>query len=134
MTQTIDHDTDRWNPRDEDNLGNMWFHHGRYQLGDPIQMSVEEVLEFLHTNRNDIFFEPVYMMDHRSLSFQMMPYTGMYGYFDSGQIGFIWAWKSDARDWFGQNESEPRLKEDVKQRFVTELAAYQRYVNGYGDE
>jgi hypothetical protein len=29
MTQTIDHDTDRWNPRDEDNLGNMWFHLNR---------------------------------------------------------------------------------------------------------
>lgn len=113
------------------NLGTMWFHHGRYELGDPNSKSVEETIEFMRDNSRNIMFQPVYMMDHSGLTLATQPFGGIYGYFDSGQIGFIWASKIDIRNWFGVRHVTKSIRNKVKQRFAAELKAYEAYLNGY---
>jgi len=126
MEQTIDYkgykievsyDCDPLNPREEfDNLGTIAYKHSRYTIGeeeisDPIDWLLNKLdkkmastmgydNETLHSLEN-LFFKQfggfkLYLMDHSGLTLSTSPFGGIYGHFDSGQVGYIYCSLPDA--------------------------------------
>ena len=107
------------NPRDfGDYLGTIVCWHKRYNLGDEQpQMSPEDYLE---THKEDLaVILPVYLYDHSGLTISTKPFSCPW---DSGQVGYIVAFKSDVEN----NLSE----DDVKAILQAEIEEYNNYLIG----
>ena len=100
----IERDDDPINPREWDNLGTMVCAHDRYNLGD-------EKAERLARYRDwdsyyiGVILEspsivatvalPLYLYDHSGITMSTSPFTSRW---DSGQVGWIYAYESDFKD------------------------------------
>lgn len=124
-------DTAPENPRYEhEHLGHMYCWHSRYNMGDKHHFFTPT--DFLHSvYKDDTVLYPIYMMDHGNRSFSLEPYRGIYGEFDSSQVGFIWATKLEIRETLGiQGQTTAAHYKQVKQRFAAELDEYEAWANG----
>lgn len=126
---------DEWfeSPREWSPLGHMVCWHSRYTLGDEQpNESNEEWLEELHEKYGDnIVLMPIYMYDHSGLAFNTTGYghLGYHGYFDSGQVGWMYVTYDEIKKEFGKvNDETIKKAEDILRN---ELETYGDYVNGY---
>ena len=123
-------------PRDFDNLGIMLFGHKTYDLGDknaPHELINEsnswgEVKDKLMRKFDIAVLLPVYMMDHTVLSIQTTPFGGDYGYFDSGQIGFVYTTKTKIRNWYNVKKVTKNIKNRAEKELLSEIDIYDSYL------
>lgn len=124
----IEHHIEPESPREWDNLGVMVCWHKRYELGDKHDIKSEdypgwgEVEEHLQNEFNPRLILPIYMMDHSGLSIQTHPFTGLYGLWDSGQIGFIYA--------IDTKETREMTLEHLEKLLIGEISTYNKYLRG----
>ena len=99
MEKTIDkykieviHDTDPFDPREDDNLGTMICFHGSYNLGDKHDYNHQdyngwdEMKEAIIKNEDVGVILPLYLYDHSGITIATTPFSCRW---DSGQVGFI---------------------------------------------
>ena len=92
-------------PREWDNFGHMVTWHSRYDLGDeqPNESAEEWMQELKETYGDKVEIVPLYLYDHSGITMNTTGYghMGMYGYFDSGQVGWIYITHDDIKKEFG---------------------------------
>lgn len=126
-------DLDPLNPRTEwDNLGTMACFHRRYLLGDSnIGFSSndfnswEEMLAFIEKDAAVVL--PIYMYDHSGITISSTPFHCTW---DSGQIGFIYATKEQARKEYGVKRISAKLKETITKVLEGEIETYDKFISG----
>lgn len=100
----IERDDDPINPREWDNLGRMVCAHGRYNLGDENAEHFARYRDWDDYLRNVILEDvstetavtlPLYLYDHSGITMSTSPFTSRW---DSGQVGWIYAYKDDFKD------------------------------------
>jgi len=120
-------------PREWSPLGHIATWHSRYSLGDeqPSESSEEWLEELREEYGDDILLLPVYMYDHSGLAFNTTGYghLGYHGYFDSGQVGWMYVTYDDIKKEYGEvtDETIKRAEKVLK----SELETYEDYVNNY---
>jgi hypothetical protein len=140
--QVLDIQDDEWldSPREYGNFATLTLHHNRYSLaneeltnGETINSkdydSWQDMLDYILKSEDIALIYPVYMQDHSSLSFNITPFRGMYEYFDSGQVGFIFASKDKLRKDYNCKNITKKILEKAKSILEVELETYQKYVN-----
>jgi hypothetical protein len=137
-------DDDAINPRDNDNLGTMVCWHNRYSLGDEHSYSeprsfVEDlVYDFTDLEQDEIeemddedlivllkehiVILPLYLYDHSGIT---MNTSGFSCAWDSGQIGWIYVEKSEAKKWLGVSETQAFIN-----ALKSEVEVYDQYLTG----
>jgi len=132
----IEHDECAENPRTEwdSHLGTMVCFHKRYELGDEDHGydkddydSWEELEKAIMKNEDIAVILPIYMYDHSGVTINT---TGFNCQWDSGQIGFIFVSKRDARkqmEW--TNFTKKRLVE-LNKYLLGEIRVYDNYLTG----
>lgn len=131
-------DLDPESPREWDNMGKMFFFHGRYDLGDdhPEKSSDfsgwDEIADYLKKEKDAIIMLPVYMYDHSGLRVKIGSFQGYlpqgHAEFDSGMIGYIYVTKDDLKREYGKAGK----KEIARARKVLEgeVETYDKYLSG----
>jgi len=125
------------NPRTEwDNLGTMVCFHNRMNLGDDNHYLTSDMFsgwdaleEYLYKKMDVLIAVPLYMMDHSGLTIRAYPFGGMYGHFDSGQIGFIYITKKKARTEYGRQRVSEKLTAKIECMLLGEVETYNQYVS-----
>jgi len=118
-------DYDNFNPRLEfDNLSKMVCFHNNYNLGDDHNLTLEEAIK-LEKSR-DIICLPLYMYDHSGLAFSSKPFSCR---FDSGKLGFLYAYKKDIYKEYNVKRICKKLKEKIYNIFNDEINTYSKYIN-----
>lgn len=116
-------------PRSWDNLGIMVCSHKRYDLGDKNTVpwdslnDWDEVKQYLIKEEGAVVILPLYMLDHSGITVATHPFGGTYGYWDSGQIGFIYTTEKKLKE-YGVTE------EQAAQNLQAEVKTYDQYVTG----
>ena len=133
-------DFDPESPRDWDNLGTMALFHNQYGLGDKDHgfssssyHSWDEMEADICRKKDIAVILPVYMYDHSGITINT---TGFSCPWDSGQVGFIWISKDEARKEYGWKVVNQKRKDELKKYLVSEVNTYDLYLNGevYGYE
>ena len=149
---TISNDDFASDPRENDNLGTMLYNHWRYDLWDEkleelwesfwndfmnyvndkyIRSEASEYNEFFerwiqrYIDNNIVYF-PLSLYDHSWLSISMW-YSK---WFDSGQIGYIYAHKDKIREDQMVTLVNDKIKRNVEKIFQWEIDSYNKYLNG----
>lgn len=129
---TIRQDDYPESPREWDNLGHMVTWHSNYDLGDeqPQESAQEwmEELEEVYGNKMEVI--PLYLYDHSGITMNTTGYShmGMYGYFDSGQVGWIYITHDDIKKEYGKVTPETIAK--ARKVLEGEVDAYDTYITG----
>lgn len=119
-------------PRSWNNLGKMICFHKRYSLGDKHNIDSsfsfwEELKNLLYKDYDALIVIPLYMYDHSGITIRTYPFSCPW---DSGQIGFIYASKSDIRKEYSVKRISKKLKELVKNVLISEVETYDQFVCG----
>lgn len=122
-------------PRDWDNLGIMNCYHRKYDIGDkwytsdPFESfkSWEEVKKHIIKNEDAGVILPVYMYEHSGVALSTTPFSCR---FDSGQVGFIYARRSDILQEYRAKRITKRIKSMTETLLVNEVDIYGKYLNG----
>ncbi len=130
LTIKIYGDNDPLNPRkDWDNFGHMICFHGRYDLGDKHEMSVEELQEIV--DRKDVVALPLFLYDHSGIT---MNTTGFSCPWDSGKVGYIYVDTAKIRQEFNLLDPSKKIHKDVKDKVIKileqEVKTYDQYLTG----
>ena len=119
-------------PREWDNLGHIVAFHRRYtfpQEGEEKYSNPEEFDAWMKAHKAIVVL-PIYMLDHSSIAMQTTPFGGLYGHFDSGQIGYIYATYAQIRKEMRVKKITPEVIEKVKEILRSEIETYSQYVDG----
>lgn len=131
ITLYVDIDDDPIHPRkDCDNLGKMICWHRRYDLGDKNPYDSPQDFKEDTELQNDIFTKlNVFLLDHSGLWISATPFTAVdpQGW-DSGQVGYIYATKTDVLREYGNLSYETQLQ--VNQTLIGEIENYNNYLTG----
>ena len=113
------------NPRtDCDHLGIMLCWHRRYSLGDSHPYDTPQDFAESAAAKDMFVCLPVYLLDHSGLYVSVNDFNDSW---DSGQLGFIYCTKQDAKKWF----NKPDVTEDeIKKELTAEVEEYNDYLNG----
>jgi hypothetical protein len=128
----IIHDESPESPREWDNLGHIVAFHRRYtfpQEGEEKYSEPEEFDEWVSKHKAIVIL-PIYMLDHSSIAMSTTPFGGLYGRFDSGQIGYIYVTYAQIRKELRVKKITPEIIEQVKATLKGEIETYSQYVNG----
>ena len=92
-------DSDPQNPRDQDNVTEMWCWHRRYTLGDEGKprdpLTLNELRELIRERGDEVLaVMPLYLYDHSGITISTSPFSCRY---DSGQIGWAFVRGSVAK-------------------------------------
>ena len=125
------YDSTQESPRtfDEGNLGIMVCSHKRYDLPNETKLDSnsfsgwENLKNYIVKNLKAEIILPLYMLNHSGLTVKTTPFKGIYGYFDSGQIGFIFVSKETLR-------KEKLTKEKATKLLDGEIETFNYYLNG----
>jgi hypothetical protein len=137
-------DQDPEDPREWDNLGRMLCAHKRYRLGDSLSQAAPdwprgwvqcysswgEVEKAIYDELGAVVCLPLYMYDHGGISIgtsRTWPYNCPW---DSGQVGYIYATKTDVLTEFGHKRLSSKLRQKVTDILLSEVDTYNRYVTG----
>jgi len=134
FTLNIVVDEDPMNPREWDNLGKMVLFHNKYNVPNESECrTLEAAQEFLAENHKNIFWFPVYMIDHSGVALSTQSFNDPW---DSGYVGFIYVEKSDVRKEWGVQRISKKIREIVSNNLIGEVETYSNYLNGdcYGYE
>lgn len=131
MNYEIVYDEHGENPRECENATIMIFTHRRYGLPNETKFDFKSASSWDEAEKavrrklkNIRFFCRVYMMDHSVLTFSLKPFGGIYGYFDSGCVGFIAITGESIGD------KKRRKQEEYEAIANAELKTYEAYANG----
>lgn len=135
----IHYDSSPENPRrdilTDSNLGTMVCFHGRYDLGDNHNCSIEEARRFIAKPPKDVVvILPLYLYDHSGITIATTPFSCPW---DSGQVGFIYASRSRVQEIYGnpKGSNKPfRLTKELRKRvedaLLEEVKTYDQYLSG----
>jgi hypothetical protein len=121
----IDTDNDPWNPRDDDNLGNMTCFHRRYAIGDKHDFTPESLAKYV--KRPDVVSLVVYGYEHSGITLSQTPFSCS---FDSGKLGYIHTTHDAIKKHFGVKELTENLIDCARDKLKDELYDYDYYLNG----
>lgn len=122
----ICYDEDPIDPRINENLGTMVCFHGKYSLGDNIDLnsslfsSWNELEEYLIDEEQAIAVIPLYLYDHSSITISTHPFASRW---DSGQFGFIYT-TQERVDTYGVQP------DNVQECLEAEVNTYDQFVRG----
>ena len=131
-------DEDPPNPRDGTMVGKMVCFHKQYKLGDKTDLEAEDfdgwdaLRQHLMAKEGALVILPVRMYDHSGIILSTSTSYPFNDFWDSGQVGWIYATKETLDDTVGLNL--PLSDEDQKkvvQYLQEEVAEYSDYVAGY---
>mgnify|MGYP000845403023 CR=1 FL=1 len=136
LVLTIEADQLAESPRiSMDNIGNMYCWHKRYNLGDEhhfpmpedFRQSMEE--EYGKNWKKKVVILPLYLYDHSGITMRTFPFSCRW---DSGQVGWIWADKSDLRKEFPKKirESAKDWERRMEECLRSEVATYDQFIRG----
>lgn len=124
-------------PREWENLGTMVCFHGKYRLGDNHDIDYHDYNSWQELKKvvmkkygKPAICFPLYMMDHSGLTIKTTPFGGMYGYFDSGQIGWIMVTAEKGREYFQTKRFTKKYREKAIKVLLDEIETYNSYING----
>ena len=133
QTVEIIQDTDSENPRNWDNLGTCLFFGKHSHLGDEHDIDAEDYISFdemkkdLIKNRGVAVIIPVYMYSHSGITIKTTPFGDRW---DSGQLGFIVAYKAQLRDEYNVKRISKKLIDKVSLYLTGEIETLDQYING----
>jgi hypothetical protein len=110
-------------PREWDNLGTMACFHGRYNLGDKHNLSIEEVKEIAEAQDNVCL--NLYLYDHGGIT---MNCSGFSCPWDSGQVGIIFVSFDKIKKEYG--DTSPETLEKVRGYLKGEVETYDAFIRG----
>lgn len=134
-TLQVIQDNDPINPRTEwDNLGVMVCFHNRYQLGDKNHgynskdyNSWDEMKKAIIKNEDVAVILPLFLYDHSGIT---MKTTSFNDQWDSGQVGFIFVTKKQAREQFSKKRISKQFTKKLEDYMVGEVETYDQYLTG----
>lgn len=121
-TIEVYHDEYPINPRENDNLGTMYYQHRNYILGD--KPMIEGYTDI--SNPSSVVL-PLYLYDHSGITMSTSPFSCPW---DSGQVGYICATAEDIRKNFGVKRITKKLRERVEEILKAEVEEFDRYIRG----
>ena len=130
----VTHDEDAQCPREESNVATLACFHKRYGLGDKDHGydfkdygSWDEMEAAIRKQENVAVIQPLYLMDHSGLSIRTTPFGCPW---DSGQIGFAWITREQAKTVFLRKNMSKKLLADLNKIIVNEVKTYDDYLTG----
>lgn len=131
----IKHDENRQNPRTEwDNFGTMICFHRRYNLGDKDHgysstdfNGWDELKDEIMKREDAAVILPIFMYDHSGITISTKPFSCNW---DSGQIGFIFVSKYDARCEYSCKRLHKNTLEKIRAALEGEVKTYNDYLTG----
>ena len=147
FTITIVEDKDPSSPREWDNLGTMACSHNRYILGDEQFDDAITWLEGMLDYCNDEAFDTqkayfqyleekfmeefitlrLFLYDHSGITMSCKPFSCRW---DSGQVGWIYISKEDARKEYGWKNITSKRRERIEGYLRGEVETYDAYLTG----
>lgn len=138
-TITLHQDDNPESPREWDNLGKMICFHNRYDLGDKHDLQAKD-----YTNGSEIravleargaaVILPLFLYDHSGLRIKVGSFQGLlpqgHAEFDSGQIGFIVAYRKDILKEFSVKRITKALLAQVEDHLRSEVDTYDQFLRG----
>lgn len=126
---------DTWahSPRSWSNLGTMAIFHKRYNFGDEVTFSLEDLgswskmEEHIKNNLNAALCIPIYINDDTGITIKTEAFTNL---FDSGQVGFIYVQKDKVREKYKKHKIKEDLIKTVTQVLETEVKTMDTYLKG----
>jgi len=119
------------------NLGRMFCFHRNYDIGDSHDLLTSDYQNWkdmaikLTKEYDAAIIIPLYLYDHSGITIATHPFSY---HWDSGQIGFILATKSDVCKRFGSKYCTKRLKRLTRTLLEIEVDEYDYYLNHEDDE
>lgn len=138
-TIKIEIDEDPLNPRGDENLGKMICFHNNYELGDKHNYNSDdftgwEELKNKLVSDGAVAISPLYLYDHSGLRIKIGSFYGLlpqgHAEFDSGQVGFIVAFKEDVEKWFDTKRITKKVIQKVEDNLKAEVETYDKYISG----
>lgn len=84
--------------------------------------------------KRKILYFPIYKMDHSYVTYSIHEFGGIYGYFDSGQVGFIYITEANAKKLIKAQTLGPKEKEEVEKLIENSFSFINEFYNrGYTD-
>jgi hypothetical protein len=130
----IHRDDNPVNPRTEwDNDSEMVMFHSRYNLPNDINYnesdfnSWDEMKERIKNDNDIAEILPIYMYDHSGITIRTTPFECR---FDSGQIGFIFITKEQARKSHGVKRLSKKVMATVHNNLLADVKAYDQFIQG----
>jgi len=121
------------NPREDfDNFGTMVCFHKRYTLGDKHDLQSYDFNSWLEMEgylikHYDAIILPIYMYDHSGITIRTYPFECR---FDSGQIGFIFVSKEQARKELNKKRLMKKDIKKIEEMLNNEVKYYDKYLRG----
>lgn len=117
-------------PREWDNAGTMICFHSRYTLGDKNQEPIKDLQKFV--KRREIISLPLYLYDHSVLSISTETFVGraQHAEWDSGQVGYIFITRKDARREVCCGRLSDYYFDRVLKLLKSEVEVYDSYLSG----
>jgi len=112
-------------PRENDNLGNMYCLHKRYDLGDKHSFTLEDLRRM--PTKADVISLPLYLYDHSGITISTKPYSCPW---DSGQVGIIMVSHDEIKKEFSRTRLSTDLIKQVKRTLAFEVKEYDLFIQG----
>lgn len=114
----------------------LW--HRRYKLQNDTDLNTDdysgwdELKQALIKKYRALAILPVYMYDHGGQTIRTTPFGGMYGYFDSGQLGFAFINKECLNEWgFKSRRGYEKATGDTLEDAIRQnVSLYDSYIRG----
>ena len=132
----IERDDDPINPREWDNLGRMVCAHRRYNLGDENAEHLSRYSDWDDYFKNVILEDssietvvalPLYLYDHSGITMSTTPFTSRW---DSGQVGWIYAYEDDFKDIPNAYVDGQFDLDKARDILKSEVTVYDQYLRG----
>jgi hypothetical protein len=134
ITMTIVTDDDPLDPRkDFDHLGKMFCFHKRRNLGDKHSIDFndftgwDEMEKHIRSDLDGAVVLPLYLFDHSGLNMSTSPFGCLW---DSGQVGFIYATRSDILKEWKVSRLSKKVLAKAAAVLESEVQVYTQYLSG----
>lgn len=133
LSVVIQQDFSPESPRDECNLSTMWCWHKRYNLGDNDSNkpkssdfnSWEEMEDHITSMFDVAVILPLFLYDHSGITISTTSFGCSW---DSGQVGFIFITKEQAREMFRVKYITKQIRSKLLAEMVSEVKTYDSYI------
>jgi hypothetical protein len=136
----IEQDENPLNPRIEnDNLARMLCFHKDYRLGDGKRFddfgfnrsdynSWDEMEDAIIKQEKPAVILPLYLYDHSGITISTTPFSC---HWDSGQVGFVWVTRKEAKELYGiKRNFFKKTLERIEEYIKAEVKEYDYYLTG----
>lgn len=129
----IGYDSDAESPRTWDNLGKMICFHSRYNLGDKHDLHSsdfegwEDMEQHIRKTYKPVVLHALYLYDHSGITISAAPFNC---HWDSGQVGFVYATRTDILEAYGAKRLSKKLIEHANKCILAEVNIYDAYLTG----